>query len=194
MRCGMKYLYLIIIGILLALALWLYLRPHQEPVIDVKQVKTLQDKVKKAEQIKLNVIVKAREDSAKQAVITKAKDKEIARLKQAVRKYRTPHVDTVLIQDKEVGRYAAFLDSIVVNQDTLIASLKEQKVSTWRDFNALISASDSVATANKELNKHFQSSLEEAKEANKKLTRQNRGLKVGIIAVPVVILGILASK
>lgn len=192
----MKYLYLIIIGILIALALWLYLRPQDEQKdIDVTQLtKVLEDKVELAEQVKLNVIVKAREDSAEQAVITIAKDAEITRLKQAVRKSRTPHVDTVLIQDKEVGRYAAFLDSIVVNQDTLITSLKEQKISTWRDFNALISASDSVNTANKDLNKHFQSTLEEAKEANKKLTRQNRGLKVGLVAVPVVILGLLVAK
>lgn len=147
---------------------------------------SLESKVKRAEKKRAEIIVKAREDSAKQAVITKAKDAEITRLKQAVRKYRTPHVDTVLIQYQEVGRYAATLDSIVVAQDSQIAELKEQKVEQWNSFNKLIMASDSTLKANQELNNYY---LETERKANKQLRRSNNLLKVGIVAVPLAIVG-----
>lgn len=185
----MRYIYGII-GIAIIGLLIYVLWPRETVVIDNSKVKELQYKLSAAETKRAAVIASAKKDSAEHAAATKAKDSEILRWKRAAAKSRTSHVDTVLIQDKEVGMYAAFLDSIIVNQDTLIASLKDQKISTWRDFNALISASDSVNTANIQLNKHFQSSLEEANEANKKLTRQNRGLKIGIVAIPVAI-GIL---
>lgn len=188
----MRYIYGIIAIALIGLLIYV-LWPRETIVVDNSKVKELQTKLQRAEKKRTEIIVKAREDSAKQAVITKAKDAEITRLKQAVRNSRTPHVDTVLIQDKEVGRYAAFLDSLVVEQDSQIAKLKDHTAVTWQNFNQVIAQSDSVNNTTIQLNKHFQSSLEEANEENKKLTRQNRGLKIGIVAIPVAI-GILTNR
>lgn len=186
----MKY---VIIVILIALALWICLLPQSElKDTNVTQLtKTLQDKVNKAEQIKVSVIVKAREDSAKFEVINRSKDEEIARLKRRAVKAKTVHVDTVIAQDPEVGNYIMKLDSIVVSQDSQIAELKNQKAEQWASFNQLITASDSTAQANKELNEFVNKALE---GENKRLRRNNRVLKVACVAIPVGIVALVLAK
>lgn len=186
----MKYFYTILAIALIGLLIYV-LWPRETVVIDNSKVKELQTNLQRAEKKRTEIIVKAREDSAKQAVITKAKDAEIARLKVASRKYRQANVriDTVLLKEPEVGNYAAFLDSIVVAQDSQIAELKEQKVEQWNNFNNLITASDSTFKANQELNNYY---LETERKANKQLRRSNNLLKVGIVAVPLGVIGVLA--
>lgn len=190
----MKYLYGTIFFILIGLLIYV-LWPRETVVVDNSKVKELQTKLQRAEKKRTDIILKARQDSVLNSEKEKVYKSEISRLKgRAKAQKEKPEVMTVLNDNAEVGKYAAYLDSIVVTQDLRIDSLNKEKVEQWKNFNKLISASDSTAQANKDLNKHFQSTLEEAKEANKKLTRQNRGLKVGIIAMPVVILGLLVVK
>lgn len=184
----MRYVYTILAIVVIGLLIYVLWPRNELKDIDVTQLTSLQTKLKDAETKQTEIIVKAREDSAKQAVINKAKDEEIARLKRSVKKVRTPHVDTVLIQDPEVGRYAATLDSIVVSQDSYIEKLKEQNAEQWASFNQLISSSDSTAQANKELNDFVNKALE---GENKRLKRQNTALKIGIVAIPVGIVALV---
>ncbi len=188
----MKYAISLLIGFLIAVIIWLYFQKDQGSELkdtDVTQLtKNLQDKVKKAEQLKVSVIVKAREDSAKFEVINRSKDEEIARLKRRAVKAKTVHVDTVIQADPEVGIYIQYLDSVVVSQDSQIAELKEQKVEQWASFNQLISASDSTAQANKELNEFVNKALE---GENKRLRRSNNLIKVGVVAVPTAFIAVM---
>lgn len=169
----MKIFYITISLLLIGLLIYVLWPRNELKDIDVTQLTGLQTKLKEAEKKRAEIILKARQDSIKQDSATKVKDVEIARLKQAVRKYRTPHVDTVLIQDPEVGRYAATLDSIVVAQDSQIAELKEQKVEQWNNFNKLIMASDSTFKVNQELNNYLL-------ETEKKRTKQSKNKRFGI--------------
>lgn len=186
----MKYVYTAIVIIIIGLLIYV-LWPIKEVVIDNGKVNELRLKIEKAQTIQQNIIVKAKDDSVKYAITNKYKDEEIARLKRSARKAKTTHVDTVLIQDPEVGGYAAMLDSIVVSQDSQINELKEQKAEQWASFNQLIAASDSTAQANKEINALVKKALE---VDNKRLKRQNTALKIGIVAIPVGIVAIVLVK
>lgn len=188
----MRYVYTILAFIIIGLLIYV-LWPREMVVVDNSKVKELQTKLQFAENKRTEIIVKAREDSAKQAVITKAKDAEIARLKVASRKYRQANVriDTVLLNEPEVGNYAAFLDSIVVAQDSQIAELKEQVTDQQQSFNDLVLASDSTTLANQKLNDYY---LETERKANKQLRRQNRNLKIACVAIPVGIVVLVLVK
>lgn len=190
----MRYVYTILALILIGLLIYvLWPRERSESTADLVMVKSLQAKYDKAEAAKAAVIAMARKDSADHAAVTKAKDAEIARLKVASRKYRQANVriDTVLLNEPEVGNYAAFLDSIVVAQDSQIAELKEQNAVTWRNFNQVIAQSDSVNTANINLNNYY---LETERKANKQLRRQNKNLKIACVAIPVGIVALVLIK
>lgn len=186
----MKYVYTAIVIILIGIMIYVFW-PRKEVIIDNSKLKELRTELKRAETKQIEIIVKAKEDSIKHTIINKAKDEEIARLKRSVRKAKTPHVDTVLIQDPEVGRYAAMLDSIVVSQDYQISELKEQKSEQWASFNQLIAASDSTAQANKELNEFVNKALE---LENKRLKGQNRNLKIACVAIPLGIVALVLVK
>ena len=170
----MKYVYAVIAVILIGLLIYVFW--PREPVdapADITMVKSLQDKLTAAETKRTAVIAMARKDSAEHAAVNMVKDYEILRLKRAAAKSRTPHVDTVLIQDLEVGRYAAMLDSLVVTQDSQISQLKEQKAEQWASFNQLITASDSTFKANQGLNDYL---LETEKQRTKKAKNKRFGI------------------
>lgn len=190
----MRYVIFALVAVLLGLATYIYLSktdPVSTDQEDGEVMLSLQAAKDKANLKMLQVIIKAKADSAKGANVIRAQDEEITRLKKSVRKSRTPHVDTVLIRDPEVGTYAAYLDSIVVTQDSQIAELKTQTVDQWNSFNELLNASDSVAIATKELNERV---LGVMVKDNKRLKRQNLALKIGIIAIPVGIVALVIAK
>lgn len=187
----MKYLYttisIIIIGLLIYV-LW----PQERVVVDNSKVKELQTKLQRAEKKRTEIILKARQDSVLNSEKEKVYQSEISRLKgRAKAQKEKPEVMTVLTDNPEVGKYAAFLDSIVVAQDSQINELKEQKAEQWASFNQLIAASDSTAQANKELNDLVNKALD---GENKRLNRQNTALKIGIVAIPVGIVALVLVK
>jgi hypothetical protein len=187
----MKSIYGIIAIVLIGLLIYV-LWPRETVVVDNGKVKELQTKLHRAETKRTEIIVKARQDSVLNSEKEKVYKSEISRLKgRAKAQKEKPEVMTVLNNNAEVGKYAAYLDSIVVTQDLRIDSLNKEKVEQWKNFNKLISASDSTAQANKELNEFVNKALE---VENKRLKRQNRALKVGIVAIPLAVVAIVIAK
>jgi len=192
----MKYAILAAITVLAIVLIYLLFNNSgtELPPVNQSKITELKTNIQKAEASMKSIIVKAKNDSVKHAEVTKAQEKEILKWKRIAKQAKTPRVDTIIRENPEVGIYVQYLDSIVVSQDAEIASLKTQTSDQWQSFNELIHASDSVGEAHKALNLELQNSLDLAYKQNKKLKRQNRFLKVSIVAIPLVVVGLVVVK
>jgi len=192
----MKYVYLAIIAALFGVILYLILQDSgtELPPVNQSKITELKTNIQKAEASMKSVIVKAKKDSVKHAEIIISREKEIAMLTRLAKKAKTPKVDTILIENPEAGKYVAYLDSIILRKDVEIVDLKTQASDQWQSFNELIHESDSVGEAHKALNLELQNSLGLSYKQNKKLKRQNTFLKLGIVAIPLVVVGLVVVK
>jgi hypothetical protein len=193
----MKYVYISLLSIAIAVILYLLFKPT--PEYDTTQLKQYEKAYNRTVD-SLRALRVADKEQWKQDSICNSKNEtayqnEIKRLKsQAAAQKQKHEVTKVLIDNPETSKYVVYLDSIIITQDARIDTLNTEKTKQWVSFNKIIESYEAENQANKELNKYFQNTLDDLNKANKKLKRQNTGLKVGIVVIPLAVVALVLAK
>lgn len=183
----MKYLTLVLSVIVAALIIYILFLPHPEnPAIKHHQDSVVVKKAHIEQLIKRESILieKIKTDSTENKVREIAYNEQIAALKKKAAQKRVV-VQEKILSDTSLLAFTDFQDSIIVYQDARIDTLQHEKERQWYTFNEMIKVEDQKFDESQAINRNLEAIISIQNKDNKRLRRQNTWLKVGIGAVAV---------
>lgn len=183
----MKYLTLILAVIVAGLIIYILLLPHPEnPAIKHHQDSVVVKKAHIEQLIKRESILieKIKTDSAENKSREIAYNEQITALKRQATSRKSRLVEK-LVADTSLLAFSNLQDSIIRVQDARIDTLQNEKERQWSTFNEMIKVEDQKFDESQAINRNLEAIISIQNKDNKRLRRQNTWLKVGIGAVAV---------
>ncbi len=181
----------VFVMILLGLIGFLYFFP-QRPLINPFEVKAESDPVPVRELAIIDslltagdsIVVRHKEDSVKNSAREIAYKREIKSLKKKQDEMR-PEIQPALDSLPKLAEFVGVQADIIQVQAQENDSLRVESDKKSNDFNVLKKNDDEKFKASIEVNEYYKGLAEERKKDNRKLRRQNTGLKIGLVTLGV---------
>lgn len=192
----MKYLYFLIAGAIITVLIYLFAGRCESKVetsFDIEPIqKHFQAKIDSVKALETKIKESLALDVEKEKARAEAFKIENSKLKKRLAEKKLA-AQPVIDSNQNVKELVDFYDSTIVYLENRIDTLyRDNQVKTAK-VDTLITLHNAEISDYKELNANFSKALGVAGKENKRLRRQNTGLKIGIVVIPVVaVIGLAA--
>lgn len=182
----------LLIALILLSGILVFLSYQKDPVLEDQLIRyqleidrnrhEIDSLLKRQDQLKREL----KEDSIQSEKEKKKYQYRIANLKQELEKKR-PEITVIADSFPQLKEFINLQDSIITTQAARIDTLESDKARQWKTFNQILTASEEKYKAQVEINDHMNSIVQIERKKNKRITKQNIGLKIGLGVVATIL-------
>jgi|SRR6187549_2068552 len=191
----MRYVYISLLAIAIAVILYLLLKPV--PEYDTTKLKKYEKAynrtVDSLRALRLADKEKLKQDSIKHLEARKKDSIQISSLKKLISIKKVP-VQPIIDSNVDVRELVTFYDSTIVILETRIDSLNTKIEDNEERFKGMVLNYEADISASKSFIGQQADVIGGISKQNRKLKRQNTALKIGVVAIPLAVVALVVLK